>query len=71
MNRNLVGSNYGRSSIKIAHYDNKMFNKDIPEFTEVTKQRMEHGVKNEINNLYRRPSIVASYQVSVHLAKKF
>ena len=28
---------------------NKMFIKDIPEFTEVTKQRMEHGIKNEIN----------------------
>jgi hypothetical protein len=34
---------------QLEHYDNKMFNKDIPEFTEVTKQRMEHGVKNEIN----------------------
>ena len=25
--------------------------------------------RDEMNNLYRRPSIVASYQVSVHLAK--
>jgi hypothetical protein len=40
----------GLGSLKkqLEHY-NKMFNKDIPEFTEVTKQRMEHGVKNEIN----------------------
>jgi hypothetical protein len=27
--------------------------------------------RDEMSNLYRRPSIVASYQVSVHLAKKF
>jgi hypothetical protein len=26
---------------------------------------------NEISNLYRGPSIDASYQVSVHLAKRF
>jgi hypothetical protein len=25
----------------------------------------------EINNLYRGPSIYASYQVSIHLAKRF
>jgi hypothetical protein len=27
--------------------------------------------RNEISNLYRGPSIDASYQVSVHLAKRF
>jgi hypothetical protein len=27
--------------------------------------------QNEMSNLYRRPSINASYQVSVHLAKRF
>ena len=27
--------------------------------------------RDEMNNLYRRPSIVASYQVSVHLAKNY
>jgi hypothetical protein len=27
--------------------------------------------QDEISNLYRRPSIDASYQVSVHLAKRF
>jgi hypothetical protein len=27
--------------------------------------------RDEMCNLYRRPSIVASYQVSVHLAKQF
>jgi hypothetical protein len=27
--------------------------------------------RDEMNNLYRGPSIDASYQVSVHLAKKF
>jgi hypothetical protein len=39
----LVGSIYGRPSVKIAHLD----------------------------NLYRGPSIYASYQVSIHLAKPF
>jgi hypothetical protein len=29
------------------------------------------GIGNEMSNCYRRPSIVASYHVSVHLAKKF
>jgi hypothetical protein len=42
MNRNLVGSIYGQSSIKI---------------------------RDEMSNLYRGPSIDASYQVSVHLAE--
>jgi hypothetical protein len=28
-----------------------------------------NGSKNEMSNLYRGPSIVASYQVSYHLAK--
>jgi hypothetical protein len=45
MNQNLVGSIYGRSSIKID--------------------------RDEIINLYRGPSIYASYQVSVQLAKQF
>jgi hypothetical protein len=27
--------------------------------------------RDEISNLYRKPSIDASYQVSVHLAKRF
>ena len=27
--------------------------------------------RNEISNLYREPSIDASYQVSIHLAKRF
>jgi hypothetical protein len=27
--------------------------------------------RDEMNNLYRRPSIDASYQVSVHLAQRF
>jgi hypothetical protein len=47
MNRNLAGSIYGRSSVKIAHF--------VP----------------IMSNLYREPSIDASYQVSVHLDKRF
>jgi hypothetical protein len=27
--------------------------------------------RDEISNLYRKPSIDASYQVSIHLAKQF
>jgi hypothetical protein len=48
---NLVGSIYGRSSLKIAHF--------VP---------MD---RDEMSNLYRGPSIDASYQVSVNLAKQF
>lgn len=41
----------GLGSLKkqLEHYDSIIFNKDIPEFTEVTMQRMEHGVTNEFN----------------------
>jgi hypothetical protein len=46
--RNFVGSLYGRSSVKIAHF-----------------------VLIEISNLYKGPSIDASYEVSHHLAKRF
>jgi hypothetical protein len=71
MNRNLVGSIYGRSSIKLLILS-RLVNK--------------HGrIRNknclwwpfllmdwdEISTLYREPPIDASYQVSVHLAKRF
>jgi hypothetical protein len=49
MNRILVRSIYGQSSVKIAHF--------VPIC--------------EMRNLYREHSIDASYQVSVHLAKRF
>jgi hypothetical protein len=51
MNQNLVGSIYGRSSLKIAHC--LLIDRD------------------KMSNLYREPSIDASYQVLVHLAKRF
>jgi hypothetical protein len=56
MNRNLVGSIYGMSSMKIAH--------SVPRPCLLMDQ-------DELSNLYRGPSIDASYQVSVHLAKRF
>ena len=31
----------------------------------------ELSVKDEMSNIYRRPSKDASYQISVHLAKRF
>ena len=49
MDRNVVGSIYGRFSIGIA----LLMDRD------------------EMSNLYRGPSIYASYQVLVHLAKRF
>jgi hypothetical protein len=55
MNRNLVGSIYERSCIKIAHFVWPCLLTD----------------QDEMYNLYRGPSINASYQVSVHLAKWF
>jgi hypothetical protein len=79
MNRNLVGSIYGRSSIKIAFRfiwpsgfrgDDYLRNQPIRNknclwrpclFTNRVKMR----------NQYRGPSIDASYQVSVHLEKRF
>jgi hypothetical protein len=33
--------------------------------------KVDHSSVDEIRNLYRGPSIDASYQVSVHLAKRF
>jgi hypothetical protein len=69
MNWNLVGSIYGRSSIYIAYFH---FIWPIG----LTNQKQEIPVRlclktdrNEISNVYRGPSIDASHQVSVHLAK--
>jgi hypothetical protein len=52
------GSILGRASIKIAHF-----------LYLVIFLLLIH--RNEISNLYRGPSIDASYQVSIHLAKQF
>jgi hypothetical protein len=66
MNRNVVGSIYGRPSIKIAHF-----------VYESTNQQHELPVLamfvngSKISNLYRGPSIDATYHVSVHLAERF
>ena len=84
MNRNLVGSIYGRSSIKIAyfvpiHYQTWQFFFLIGWF----KNNFLLWNKNylmrpclltdpdEMSNLYRGPAIDASYRVSVHLAEWF
>jgi hypothetical protein len=62
MNQNLVGSILGRSSIKIAHSNQKQ---------ELPVAAMFVNGWNKMSNLYKRPSIDASYQVSVHLAEGF
>jgi hypothetical protein len=98
MNRNLVGSIYGRSSIKIVLYRsgqnehswmNSFHRCFLPSFCSFGQAVLEENffrnrpIRNknclwrpclltdwdEMNNLYRGPSIYASYQVSVHLAK--
>jgi hypothetical protein len=63
MIRNLVGSIYGKSS---------------EEFFKSANQKQESPVapclltdRDEMSNIYRGPSIDASYQVSVHLAEGF
>jgi hypothetical protein len=55
MNRNLVGSILGRSSIKIVHLWWPCLLTD----------------PDEMSTFNREPSIDASYQVSIHLAKRF
>jgi hypothetical protein len=59
MNRNLVGSIYGKFSVTIAHF--------IPD--PLTNRLLMD--RDERSNLFRGPSIDASYQVSNHLAKRF
>jgi hypothetical protein len=54
MNRNLVGSIYGKSDCSFR-----------PDPLTMLMDR------DKMSNLYREPSIDASYQVSVHLAKRF
>jgi hypothetical protein len=68
MNWNLVGSIYGRSSIKIAHF--------WPQVCPIRNKKCLWWScllmdRDEMSNLYRRPSIDASYQISVHLSKRF
>jgi hypothetical protein len=102
MNRNLVGSIYGRSSIKSANFIPIHLQTWPPQAILVSEWLIsknlllgqavsgEKNFKNqpirnksrlwrpclltdrdEMSNLYRGPSIDASYQVSVHLAKQF
>jgi hypothetical protein len=108
-----VVSNYGRSSIKIAHFipirwqtwsqtilvsdcpiSNNLLLFSLAKWAELWWEAPIEGSvcikfprpirnknylwrpclltdRDEMSNLYRRPSIVASYQVSVHLAKNF
>jgi hypothetical protein len=73
MNWNLVGTIYGRSSIKIAHFvpikknfkNQPIRNKNLPWWPCLLMAR------DGMSTLYREPSIDASYQVSVHLADGF
>jgi hypothetical protein len=65
MYQNLVGSIIGRSSIKSAHLVPIRRNKNCQCWPCLLTDR------DEMSNLCRGPSIEASYQVSVHLAKRF
>jgi hypothetical protein len=98
MNRNLVGSIYGRFSIKFANFiticlqtlsphaifvsDCLIYKKNLLLLNRLTKWRPIRNKnclwqpclltdRDKMSNLYREPSIDASYQVSVHLAKRF
>jgi hypothetical protein len=59
MNRNLVGSTYGRSSLKIAYFE-----QEFP----VASMFVNGSKLNE--HLYIEPSKDDSYQISIHLAKR-
>jgi hypothetical protein len=59
MNRNLGGSIYGRSSLKIAY------------FVSIRYQTWLLTDRNYMCNFFKGPSKDASCQVSIHLAKRF
>jgi hypothetical protein len=77
MNRNLVGSNYGRSSIKIAHFIPIRLQTWSPQTILVSDWPISNKRpclltdRNEMSNLYRGPSIDASYQVLLYLVEAF
>jgi hypothetical protein len=76
MNRNLVGSIYGRSSVKNAHFvpirqavsEDKIFRNRPIRNKNCLWQSYLLMDQDEMSILYRGPSIDASYQVSVHFA---
>jgi hypothetical protein len=67
MNRSLVGSIYGRSSIKIVHFVPIHLQTWPPQAILVS----DWLISKNLLLCYRGPPIDASYQVSVHLAKRF
>jgi hypothetical protein len=68
IDRNLVESIYGRSSIKNAHFVPIHWQTWPPQAILVSDWLTD---QDEMSNFYRGPSIDASYQVSVQLAKQF
>jgi hypothetical protein len=65
MNRNVVGSIYGRpSSEEKIVYESTNQQHELPVLAMFVN-------RSKISNLYRGPSIDATYHVSVHLAKRF
>jgi hypothetical protein len=70
MNRNLVGSIYGKSSVMVAQEEKNLKNQPIR-----NKNRLWWPCLlmdwDKMSNLHRGPSIDASNQVSDHLAKRF
>jgi hypothetical protein len=73
MNRNLVGTIYGRSSIRSAHFVPIHWQTWPPPAILVSDWSISRLLMDwdEMSNLYRGPAIDAFYQVSVHLAKRF
>jgi hypothetical protein len=72
MNRNLVGSIYGRSSVKFVHFVPIRLQIWPPQtilFSDCLWWPCLLTDQDEMSNLYRGPSIDAFYQVSDHLAK--
>jgi hypothetical protein len=74
----LVGSIYGRSSIKIAHFVPIGLQTWPPQAILVSDwlifknfSSVKRKNRDEMSKVYRGPSIDASYQVSVHLAEGF
>jgi hypothetical protein len=85
MNRNLIGSIYGKPSIKIANFVPIRLQTWPPQAIIIADWWIYRSIwnknclwrpcllmgQNEMSTLYREPSIDASYQVSIHLVKRF